>query len=152
MLSFGALLAVSSEPAHAWGGGFGKGPVAQLIEKLELSDTQLSQIADILKANRDQIRTQGQIVGEELKALGDIMHSQQLNEVQVRAAYQNAANAVEELVVLRAKVMAEVKKVLTETQLEILTKSREDGREKLEFGIKMIQFAVDSWIDKHASN
>ena len=70
------------------------------------------------------------------KNIARVLESDQPDEAEIRNALRRVAPIKEELFVMRVKMMAELKKVLTPKQLQLLErrKGHRLGREKARFG------------------
>ena len=116
-----------------------------------LKDNQKTQIANILKDERPQVRP---LVDNALRAqrqLFETIHKENFDEAAVRQAAKNAASAEEELAVERAKIVSEVKTVFTPEQKEMLQGAKEKLSARIDEKIAKLREVIDSWVDTHAS-
>lgn len=124
--------------------------VVSLMIHLNLTDAQKKEIADILKKYQESIKSDVNAVLEARKNLFDAIHADTYDENAVRATSRNAASAEEELAVLRAKIVSEIKAVLTPEQLAIIKQFEEDIFAKIKNKVETIQYLVQLWIDKNS--
>ena len=88
--------------------------------ELDLSGSQKSQALNILeKYQRERQDTLDSLL-EARKHLSKVIHAEEFNEDDVRKAYRQVSSIEEELFVLRAKIMAELRSVLNPEQIELL--------------------------------
>ena len=102
------------------------------IIQLDLSDSQKLQLMNIMEKYDNERETLKESLREANKNLAGILESEQPDEAEIRNALRRAAPIKEELLVMRVKMMAELKTVLTPSQLQLLEKRRVHrfGREK----------------------
>jgi Spy/CpxP family protein refolding chaperone len=99
--------------------------------QLDLSDEQKSELLNILnryKAESETFMEDMMVAGEEMKAL---RNAQEFNEGQVREAFRKLSSVREELLVLGAKMMEEMKGVLSDEQIKFLKEHRDRDREMM---------------------
>jgi len=110
------------------GRGFG-GPGLALIMGLDLSDSQRDQALKILETYQiDRIKDRGAFIKEH-ENLRKALQVDTVNEQEIRAAFKKVASMQEDRLVARAKVMNEIKSILTPEQVKLLderTKKRPD--------------------------
>lgn len=108
---------------HGHGGGFhgkGGGPMGfRFLDALNLTDAQRSQIKDILSNHKDTIKTNFDKLATARQSMAQIMHSENLDENALRQAFQSVADIRMEMVVLRAKIIQEIRPILTAEQIEL---------------------------------
>ncbi len=145
----GSAYAVAAGPGP---GGHMHGPEGLLkaVLSLKLTDAQKHDVAVILKNHRAQFETNAQAMGEAFKGVREVMRSDPGNEQLVRQASRKVAAAGEEMAVLRGKVVAELKAVLTPEQRKLWEDQTEPlpghFKERLHAGREL----VNEWIDAHA--
>ena len=99
--------------------------------ELNLSDSQRSQVLNILeKYQRGRQDTLDGLL-EARKHLSTVIHAEEFNEDDVRKAYRKLSSIEEGLFVLRAKMMAELRAVLNPEQIELLRERRAQRTEKM---------------------
>lgn len=124
--------------------------VLKAFIRLNLTDQQKQEIAAILKTYRDDIVTAVDNVIVARKNLLETIHGSEYNETAVRTASQAVANAEEELAVLRAKVVSEVKGVLTAEQLSKIEQLKTDIMDRVKSRVDKIKALIDLWIANHS--
>lgn len=136
-------------------GGAGDGlegrGVQAVLKQLQLSETQKQQVADILaqdrEAQKDLITQQAQA----RLALFNAIHADQFDESAVRAAAQQVAAGEAELAVLRARIVSQVRAILTPEQLSLLAEVREEAQQRLEERLARGAAKAGDWIEAHRS-
>ena len=116
-------------PMHR-GGGHGLMGMKTLLE-LNLSDSQRSELLGIIekyRGEREKLRDRMRETGKNLRAA---MGADEFNESRVREAYRKSSSVREEMFVLRAKMMDDIKKVLTDEQRAKLEEKRKQRIEKM---------------------
>ncbi|MBF0497561.1 MAG: Spy/CpxP family protein refolding chaperone [Deltaproteobacteria bacterium] len=139
--------------ASAYGGsrhGHSAG-ILGLLTQLNLTDAQKQTIATILKSNQNQSQTLRANLKTAKQNLRTAINTPNATEAAIRTAYKPVAAAVEELIVNRAQVMAQVKKVLTPDQLTQLAQIKQDRLAKKQHHPKTGKSLTDEWIDKYSS-
>jgi Spy/CpxP family protein refolding chaperone len=90
------------------------------IIQLDLSDSQKLEIMSIIEKYDNDRANLKESLKEAKRNLTRVMQTEQADENQIRSAFRRAAPIKEELFVMRVKMMAELKKVLTAEQLQLL--------------------------------
>jgi Spy/CpxP family protein refolding chaperone len=99
--------------------------------QLDLSDSQKLKIMNILeKYENDRERLKASL-REERHGLKKLLEAEQFNEDELRSALRRTAPIREELLVMRVKMVAELKTVLTPEQLQLLEKRKAHRTERL---------------------
>ena len=133
-LSFIMALAAQAGPfgggheGHGQGGGF-HGLWA--LRQLDLSDDQKHAVSDILEkyaGDQNKARESMQAGRQQMAAL---MMADAFDEAAIRQTFQETSAAMEETVVLRARIFAEIKAVLTAEQLEQLAEVQSSQEERM---------------------
>ena len=131
---------------HHRGMGYG----LRALLSLDLSDAQKTEVANILKKYRDDMRTSADKLAEAKKNMGEMIHADEFNEAEIRKAFQAISPIKEELVVLRAKIISEIKPVLTPEQIETLKERKAERAEKWKGRKGNKRSKLDSWIESHS--
>jgi Spy/CpxP family protein refolding chaperone len=110
---------------HGFQGMMGPGfhGLKTLIQ-LDLSDSQKSEIMSILEKYDNETANLKESLRETRKNLARVLDTDQADENQIRSALRQAAPIKEELIVMRVKMLAELKKVLTPEQLQLLNRGK----------------------------
>ena len=113
--------------ARAGGGLMG----LKTLIALDLSDDQELKIMEIIEKYQDQRQSTKNILFDARKTLADALQAEEFNEDAIRNAHRQVSSIREEMLVSRAKMMAEMKTVLTPEQIELLKERRSQRIEKL---------------------
>lgn len=134
-------------------GNQGTGIETTLIKtliQLNLTDAQKQAIAAILKKYKPTVKQGAVQVLDARKNLFEAIHGNVFDEGAVRNASKNMASAEEELAVLRAKIVSEVRAVLTPEQITTLDKIKADISAHIKNRVDHIQYLIDLWIQQHS--
>ena len=129
--------------ARSFGHNRGIGPDLgglKTILELKLSDSQQMKMLKIIskyQAERESLK--GNVIGAR-KNLLTVLRARQFNEGNARKVFQAACAIREELFVLRAKTMTELKAMLTPEQLKFLKERRAQK-------IETIKHRLDTWFE-----
>ncbi len=150
-LVFGLAILFSGVPV-VQAGDFGpmhhKGglPGLRALMELDLTDAQKTGVSDIIvkyRAEETGIRTQLKNARENLM---NVVHADVFNEQDVRQAFQQMSPLIEDMTVLGAKFMDELKNVLNPEQLEEMKKCRKEFSGKMGKGMKFRQQMIDTYL------
>ena len=108
------------------GGGFD----GRALRGLDLTDDQRQQIRSIHEGSREATRAVGEKLMTARRALRDAAAAETIDESAIRAAAGALANAEAEAAIARARVHAQVWKVLTPEQQEKAKAFRDQRRER----------------------
>jgi Spy/CpxP family protein refolding chaperone len=127
--------------------GFGPPPfgLRAFMKDLNLSDAQKDQIGTIRSSFREQQKPAVEDLRAAMKELVAVSVSEQFNEQAVRDAYQSVSAIGEELVVLRAKMIADTRASLTEEQIAEIKDRMERLRERLETRRAMVDSMLENF-------
>ena len=122
--------------AQAADGGREFGVLAQLLgkaaAKLELTDAQKAGIRDKLAGQREAIGGAMGKVRDATRKLDDLTLAEPVDQDAVRAAATELGTALGEAALVKAKVFADIKPLLTPAQIEQLKTLRADMRGKVD--------------------
>ena len=123
-----AALIAAGGLAYAQGPGFGgprgRGPggpgmgAGMLLRGLDLTEAQRQQIRQLTEQHREATRTIAERLQAARAARQEAMTATPTNEAQIRAAVQQEADVEADLAVQQARLMADVRAVLTPEQLQ----------------------------------
>jgi len=136
---------IATTPGTAMTGG-----LAATLAELDLSDDQKSRIASILKRDRSQIQQQVDALRNARTDLADAIHADSFDEAAVREASAAVATAETEMAVTRARLVQEVRAVLTPEQRDTLAHRRAAARTQISGRFGLVRGLVNDWIDRHA--
>lgn len=137
-------------PGHGGPGAhFGQGMLRALL-KLDLTDVQKHEAAVILAKYREEGKAKRNTLRKAMEDLRGASEAEPLDEEAIRATFKGVAAAGEEMAVHGAKLVAELKGILTPAQqasLEELRAARQKNR-----GGRMNNRTsfLDEWIDMHS--
>jgi Spy/CpxP family protein refolding chaperone len=131
------------------GAHFGQGILRALLN-LDLTDAQKHEAALILSKYRDEGQERRATLRTAMEDLRGTAEADPFDEEAIRAAFKGVAGAGEEMAVHGAKLVAELKGILTPEQKESLEEHRAARHEKRK-GRKgnRVSF-LDEWIDTHS--
>jgi periplasmic protein CpxP/Spy len=131
------------------GAHFGQGLLKALLN-LDLTDAQKHEAALILSKYRDEGKERRDALRTAMERLRGTAEADPFDEVAIRAAFKGVAGAGEEMAVHGAKLVAELKGILTPEQKESLEEHRAARQEKRR-GRKgnRVSF-LDEWIETHS--
>jgi Spy/CpxP family protein refolding chaperone len=127
--------------------GFGPPPFGfrAFLKDLNLSDAQQDQIGTIRSSFREQRKPLAEDLLAAMKDLMAVSVNEQFNEQAVREAYRSVSAIGEELVVLRAKMIADTRAVLSEDQIAEIKGRMERLRERLETRRAMVDSMLENF-------
>ena len=134
VLVFAAALGVEARPygPHMKKRGMGSGVTGlRAFHDLKLTDAQQEAITNIINTYQDQRGSLRNSMAEARKKLRVVLQAEQFNEEDARKAYREASTVREDVFVLRAKMMAELRAVLTPEQLELVSKRKAKRLERM---------------------
>ena len=110
--------------------------------QLNLSDSQKSLILSIIEKYENDIEKAKNNLREERHNIRAALQAGEFNEDEIRNAYRQAAPIKEELLVMGAKMKAEMKTVLTPEQLQLLEERKAERIEEM-------RGRFDRWFENH---
>ena len=110
--------------------------------QLNLSDSQKSRILSIIEKYENDIESAKNNLRQARHNIRAAMQAGEFNENAIRNAHRQAAPIKEELLVLGAKMKAEMKTVLTLEQLQLLEERKAER-------IEEIRGRFDRWFENH---
>lgn len=137
-----ALVVRAGNFGHMEKGFFG----LRTLMQLDLTDTQKAEVSTIINKYREERKNMSLQLPEAKEQLGSAIHAENFSEENVRQAHRNVSSIMENLVVLRAKFMAELKPVLTSDQLKVLKEKRAEASEKMKERRQLKQTMMDAWL------
>jgi Spy/CpxP family protein refolding chaperone len=119
-----------SAQAKPYGPGFSNGRPGGALDRLQsllalkLTDAQQERMSSIIASYQDQRRNLWTQMRETRRNIREVLNATSFDEAKAREAYQSASVVREEMFISRAKMMAELKSVLTPEQLNQLKERR----------------------------
>jgi len=145
----GGVLAVAGQSP----GGDGLLPreaFVRTLVRLDLSDAQKKDVAQILASRKAEARAAFERVRTAADGFRMAAASPTADEASVRQAFRVLAAAGEEAVVVKTRIMAEVRGKLTPEQQKLLLESRDLIAEKVRERVETARAIFEEWIDSHA--
>lgn len=115
-----------------------------------LTAEQEAQSARIMREHRPRIREALQAAAAARRALFEKTYADRFDEAAVREAAKRAGACDEELSVVRARLMGDVRAILTPDQRAKLSAAREEMLRSLDARAKREGTLLDAWIEDHA--
>lgn len=133
--------------------GFGKhgGMFQGVLTRLNLSDSQKQEVANVLKQHREEMQGLRSQMFEARQALFKAVTANPANEEAVREAAAKAAELEVQLAVNRAKVFDEIRKLLTAEQQTTLQQLTGEFSSRRHQGFQHHGRMMDRWIEENSS-
>jgi Spy/CpxP family protein refolding chaperone len=131
------------------GAHFCQGMLRALLD-LDLTDAQKHEAALILSKYRDEGRERRAALRTAMEELRGTSEADPFDEDAIRAAFKGVAGAGEEMAVHGAKLVAELKGILTPEQKESFEEMRAGRHEKRKGRMGDRTSFLDEWIEKHS--
>ncbi len=144
VLFFGipAVIANAFGPPLHKGGGLG----LRTLMELDLSDSQKAEVSNLI----DKYRETGEQLRDQLleakEASMDVILAEPFDEEKVRQAFQEISPLLEEMMVLKASFMAELRQVLNPEQQELLEEKRAELSERVRDNMQLRESMIDTWL------
>ena len=122
-----------------------------ILKELNLSETQKTDAANILMKYRDEAITAADTFAAAREKLADAILIAEFNEGSVRLAVRELAVAGEELAVLGAKAVSELKPILTPAQSELLKQKQAEMKAKMKDRTAFRRSKIDNWLKTRIS-
>ncbi len=136
-------------PMHGF--GMHGGMLKHILTRLDLSDSQERDIANVLKQHREQMQSVRNQMIEARKAQFAAMTANPISEDAVRQAAAKAAEIEVQLAVSHAKVFDEIRQLLTPEQQTTLQQLAEEFSSRRHMGFKHKGKMLDRWIGENSS-
>jgi Spy/CpxP family protein refolding chaperone len=101
------------------------------MSELKLSDSQQTDVLDIIGKYESEMKNNRDSIREARKNLLAAMHAESFNEAQLREAFKQLSSIREESIVSRARMMTELKAVLTPEQMTLLKERKAQRKERI---------------------
>lgn len=126
------------------------GDVIAAILDLDVTADQHRQVANILKANRGEVHPLVERMIAARKALFEQIHAEDFDEVAVRDAAATVAAVEVELAVHRARMVQELRPVLTAEQHDKMRALKDKVCKRVTTHLGLLHKLVSRWIDTNA--
>lgn len=124
-----------------------------LVQRLDLSADQKKAIGAILKAHRSEMKAKvDDVVARHREVIQLVQEQEQFDEEAVRQTFRLAAAADEEAVVERARLVSEIRPLLTGEQMAVVADMRNEIRNKVDGILQLGRAIVDHWIDEQTAD
>jgi Spy/CpxP family protein refolding chaperone len=135
------------------GPGFGpRGGLIRALQQLDLSEAQKREVALIVERHREEGREKADALHEALEGLRGISEATPIDEDAIREAFGPVAAAGEEMAVHRARLIAELRQVLTPEQWETLKEQRGSGLERMKERRNRRSRVLDDWVKAYSQD
>lgn len=135
ILALSITVALAAQARPFGGGQKGHGPGGfhgmRLLMALGLSSDQKQAVADIIKKYEQDQDKARESMQERRLPIAALMTADEFNEAAIRQTFQESSAIMEEVVVLRARMYAEIKSVLDADQLEQLAGMEQKREERM---------------------
>ncbi len=133
--------------AGAFGPHHGGGMLhLKALMALDLSNAQKAEVKsifDTFKGEEKEIRDQ---LLEAKKGIREVIHAEGFDEENARLAFRQLSINMEDMLVLKAKIMVEIKKVLSSDQLDSLEENIHGHMKNMEKGMRFRDSMIDTWL------
>ena len=154
ILSLSLTVALAAQAGPFRGGHRGHGPEGgfhpmRALMQLDLAADQKQSIYDILKKYEQDQDKARESMQERRQQMGGLMTAEELDEAAIRRTLQQTSAAMEDAVVLRAKMFAEIRSVLNTEQQEQLAEMRRHRGERMAQRNKHREFKcsmLETWL------
>lgn len=138
-----ALSVTAYAGKHGKGGPHGKGGMMGFPFLQSLSEDQKPKVAEIFAKYKDEMDQRRDASAAAMEKVADAVHADTFNEADIRQAFKEASAAKEEMVVLRAKILSEIKPLLTPEQIAKMKERKERMKDRRECRDSM----AEDWIE-----
>jgi Spy/CpxP family protein refolding chaperone len=134
---------------HGGGKGYrgGMGMGLRFLAGLNLTAEQEGKVRDILNTHREELDTNRQAVYTAQTALATVIHGENPGETDLRNAFQAVSGARENAMILRVKIMNEIKQILTDEQKSALAEQQALRMERMKNRFERKTECLQSWPD-----
>ncbi|MDQ7830731.1 MAG: periplasmic heavy metal sensor [Desulfovibrionaceae bacterium] len=119
------------------------------LVRLDLTEAQKRDVAAVLKSHKGEARAAFDRVRAAAEHFRKATASPAADEAAVRLAFRDLAAAGEEAVVVKSRIMAEVRGKLTPEQQKLLLESRDLIAEKVRERVETARAIFEEWIEAH---
>ena len=119
---------------------------------MQLTDEQKARTAAVVQNHRGEIQEALKKSGEARRAVFDAIHAEPFDEQAVRRASRKAAAIEEDLNVLRGRLTAELRALLTPQQRTAMDRMKSDLELSIEARSRTAGSLLDAWIEENAQS
>ncbi|QTA82925.1 Uncharacterized protein dnl_53110 [Desulfonema limicola] len=120
----------------------------KFLKELNLSDDQKKASSEIIGNYREQVKSSLENLTRSQEVMADTIFNQSQDEQAVKQAFQDTARYREELVLIRAKIITELKtKVLTQEQLQKMEILRAEQKKKMKIRLEKKMSRIEDWLE-----
>ncbi len=135
--------------AGAFGPHHGGGMLhLKALMALDLSNSQKAEVKNIFDTYKDEEKEIRDRLMETKKGIREVMHAETFDEENARQAIRQVSINMEDMLVLKARIMVEIRKELNPDQLDSLKENAQEHRRMKELA-KDMQFRdsmIDTWL------
>ncbi len=133
--------------AGAFGPHHGGGMLhLKALMALDLSNSQKAEVKNIFDTYKDEGKEIRDRVMETKKGVREVMHSVTFDEENARLAFRQLSTNMEDMLVLKARIMVEIKKVLNPDQLNSLEENMQGRMKDMEENMRFRDSMIDTWL------
>ena len=129
--------------AHHQGGFIGK----KFLNSL--SKEQKTKVAEILSKYKGEMDQHRDAFATAAEKVADAVHADTFDEAQIRQAFKDASAIREEMTVLRARIMSEIRPLLTADQLKKLKEHHDLRKQKMKERRDAKEDMFDEWLEEN---
>ncbi len=129
--------------SHSHGGGMCP---LKMLTALDLTDDQKAEVRNILIKYREEQKEIRDRLHKARAEVAEVIHAEPFNEVNIREAIRQISPMMEDMMVLKAKIMAELKTLLNPDQLEFIEKERDEHVKRMGKGMQFRDLMIDTWL------
>lgn len=118
----------------------------RILMELDLTDSQKAKVKAIFTKYRDKTKDAMDSLREAGEKLEEVTQAEEFSEENIRQAFAQVSSVGEELVVLRAKIFAELKTVLDTEQIELLKERHTQRAEWIKKHIDFGRSMFNNWL------
>ena len=122
--------------------GKGNGPM-WFLKMLDLTKEQQEQVDKIIDQHQSERQALHEKIDAARKTLQDAVHTDTFDELKIRSASQTLAANMEEIAVLKGKIVSEIRPILTPEQLENMKEMRNRHQERMKCREKCREMAAE---------
>jgi Spy/CpxP family protein refolding chaperone len=154
-VSFAALGVTDALARHHGRGAMGgEGPdegfgMIRMLDRLDLTQDQQGQVASLLKTHRGDIEQAMNDMAQARSSLWDAMNATEVSEENVKKVARVVADQHEQMILLRAKVINGMRRILTPEQNTRFQSLASKRGCRMQGFVETRMSALDQWIAKH---
>ena len=129
--------------------GPGGARLAQFLIRLNVTDAQQTQIADLLLRHGEALRSAMERSAEARRVVAAAVHAETFNEQAVRDAVRAAAAVQEDFAVERARLVSELRPILTPDQQVMIKDAMQEAGGRIGPKLARARGLLETWVEVH---